>query len=85
MANNFLKLNADKPELLILGGKHDLAKVSYGKVKVCDEAVLPSATVRNIGAMFDATLAMREHVINVTKSNYFQICNISKIQKLSVK
>ena len=81
MANNFLKLNADKTQFMILGGKHDLAKVSCRKVIVGNEEVLPSATVRNIGAMFDATLTMREHVNSVTKSSYFQIRNLSKIRK----
>ena len=81
MANNFLKLNDEKTEFIILGSKHDLAKISETTVTVGKKEVLPSTTVRNIGAMLDPALTMTPHVNNVTKSAYYQIRNLSKIRK----
>ena len=62
MANNFLKLNDEKTEFIMLGAKNDLEKVSERIVTVGNEEVLPSATVRNIGAMFDTALTMKSHI-----------------------
>ena len=43
--------------------------------------VLPSRTVRNIGAMMDSALTMQPHVHSVIKSCYVQMRNLSKIRK----
>ena len=42
MANNFLKLNDEKTEFIMLGAKNDLEKVSERIVTVGNEEVLPS-------------------------------------------
>ena len=81
MANNFLKLNEDKTEFIIFGSQRDLKSVSHRSVTVGNEEVLPSTTVRNIGAMLDSPLAMTSHINSVTKSCYSQIRNISKVRK----
>ena len=81
MANNYLKLNEDKTEFIIFGTPHDLKSVSHRTVSVGDEEVLPSTTVRNIGAMLDSSLAMTSHINSITKSCYTQLRNISKVRK----
>ena len=45
------------------------------------QEVLPSKTVRNIGAMLDSSLSMESHVNAVVKACYFQIRSLSKIRK----
>ena len=80
MASNFLKLNDDKTEFIMFCSNQDLEAVSEWTVTVGDEEVLPSTTVRNIGAMLDSTLAMKSHINSVTKSCYLQIRNLSKIR-----
>ena len=81
MANNFLKLNDAKTEFIIFGTPNDVGKVSEWTVSMGSEEVLPSTTVRNIGAMLDSTLTMKSHINSITKSCYFQIRNLSKIRK----
>ena len=81
MAKNFLKLNDSKTEFIIFGSDCNLQKVSVRAVSVGDSEVLPSKTVRNIGAMLDSSLSMGSHVNAVIKSCYFQIRSLSKIRR----
>ena len=81
MAINFLKLNDSKTEFIIIGTNQNIVKVSEWTVSVGDAEVLPSMTVRDIGAMLDSALTMRAHVNSTLKSCYFQIRCLSKIRK----
>ena len=81
MAKSFLKLNDSKTEFIIFGSDSNMKKVSVRTVSVGDSEVLPSETVRNIGAMLDSSLSMGSHVNAVVKSCYFQIRSLSKIRK----
>ena len=81
MANNFLSLNAGKTEFIIFGTQNDVMEVSEWTVSVGEKEVLPSMTVRNIGAMLDSALSMKSHIDSVTRSCYIQIRNLSKIRK----
>ena len=74
--HNFLKLNDAKAEFIIFGTLHDVKRVTEWTVSLGQEDVLPSTTVRNIGAM----LTMESHINNVRKSCYMQIRILSKIQ-----
>ena len=51
MANNFLKLNDSKTEFIVFGSSNDIQKVTEWTVSVGNAEVLPSTTVRDIGAM----------------------------------
>ena len=58
MNDNFLKLNDAKTEFIIFGTPPDVKRVTEWTVSVGQEEVLPSTTVRNIGAMLDSTLTV---------------------------
>lgn len=81
MANNFLKLNDSKTEFIVFGSNNDVQKVTEWTVSVGNAEVLPSTTVRNIGAMMDSTLTMKSHINSTLKSCYSQIRALSKIRK----
>ena len=81
MAQNCLKLNDSKTEFIIFGSEWDLERVENRSVRVGESIVLPSKSVRNIGAMLDSTLTMETHINSIIKSCYFQIRSISKIRK----
>ena len=81
MTMNFLKLNDSKTEFVILGSPQDVAKVTEWTVTVGGNEILPSTSARNIGAYFDSSLDMKQHVNNIIKSCYHQIRSLSKIRK----
>ena len=49
MCEKKLMLNDDKTELLLVGSRKQLSKVSIDGVRVGDNNVSPSASVRNLG------------------------------------
>ena len=59
MSNNFLKLNAEKTEILIIGFRAQLAKFSVTHVQIAgvDIPVL-SKPIKNLGVMFDSHMSM---------------------------
>lgn len=81
MNKNFLKLNEDKTEFIIFGTKTNIAKVSGWTVTVGDVEILPSKSVRNIGAYLDSQLTMDCHINNIIKSSYLQLRHLGKIRK----
>ena len=52
MSSNFLKLNDDKTEFIILGSKHQIAKFPTLHLSIGTSQICPSDKVRNLGAIF---------------------------------
>ena len=63
-----------------MGDYNVYSPVSHRTVSVLDEEVLPSTTVRNIGAMLDSSLAMMSH-INSIPLNSIQLRQLMSKQK----
>ena len=81
MNTNFLKLNEKKTEFIIFGSKTDISKVTEWTVTVGDSVILPSKSVRNIGARMDTEFSLNDHINNKIRSCYAQLYAISKIRK----
>lgn len=80
MAQNFLKLNDDKTEFLILGNKPHLKKVQFGTIGIGGSVIKSSARARNIGAIFDENMNLEKHVQTICRSAYMHIRNIGLIR-----
>ena len=80
MFDNKLKLNDAKTEFIILGTKSMLKKVVTTSLQVGDQSVLPTTSVRNIGAFFDSSLHMHDQVKNTCKKAWFHLHSIYKIR-----
>ena len=81
MAHNYLKLNDDKTEFMILGSKHLLNQVKTTSVTVGDTKVGASSSVRNIGATLDQSLKLDKQVASICKGAWFNLYRISRIKK----
>ena len=81
MEHNFLKLNDDKTEFMVIGNPYQSAKVNVPQIRVGNTHVSPSSSVRNLGVMFDSALSMEDHITNVCKAAYISIRNIGRIRK----
>ena len=80
MAANYLKLNDDKSEFLLLGTAKNLKNVSIVSVKVGNCEIERSDSVRNIGAIFDTHLKMEQQVSQTCKSAWHRLHQIGKIR-----
>ena len=80
MANQFLCLNDSKTEVILIGSDHLLRKVQKQKLVIGDEAIIPSEKARNIGAIFDETLSMNDHINHICKVAWYHLRQIGEIR-----
>ena len=81
MAANFLKLNDDKTDFLLIGNKYNLPKVESTCITIGQTDVNNSAFVKNIGAVIDSQLTMEKHVSITCKSAWHHLFQLSKFRK----
>ena len=81
MANNYLKLNDDKTEFMILGSKHSLKNTNVTSITIGDTQVEASTTVKNIGATIDQYLKLDKQVGMTCTSAWYNLFKISRIKK----
>ena len=81
MSHNYLKLNDDKTEFMVIGSKYQTAKVHVSHIRVGNSKVIPSSEVRNLGVIFDSSLSMENHITTVCRAAYASIRNIGRIRK----
>lgn len=77
MAENFLQLNQDKTEVLVIGpeGRREELLPKLRDFK-------PSQYVKNLGVVFDSELTFVPHIHNITKIGFYHLKNIARnIQK----
>jgi hypothetical protein len=81
MAKNFLKLNDDKTEFLVLGAPSQLKKVNVPNLQIGESEIEKTQSARNIGAIFDSSMTMEKHVDAICKSAWSHLCRIGRIRK----
>ena len=79
MIFNGLKLNEEKTELLLLSSRYR-PSLSLEFVRVGDEIVHPSSSVRNLRVIFNPSDGMEDHIKKICKSCHFHLTNIGKIR-----
>ena len=81
MAENYLKLNDDKTEFIILGTPQNLTKITTSQLKIGDCTIKASNQVKNIGATFDSYMKMDKQIGKTCKLAWFQLHQVGKIRK----
>ena len=82
MVLNFVKLNDDKTEYLVISSPHMRNKIVPQNLQVGCVSVPPSENARNLGVFFDQCMKMDKHISKVCQTTYYQLRNISAIRSL---
>ena len=85
MAINWLKLNDDKTEFIVLGSNPNLSKVKTHSITVGEHQIRRSNQVQNIGAIFDTNAKMEGQVAKTWQTAWFHLYTISKINQYLTK
>ncbi|KAF7646270.1 hypothetical protein LDENG_00190610 [Lucifuga dentata] len=85
MLTNFLLLNSDKIEMLVIGlTKH---RHLYNRLNISLDncLVTQSRTGKILGVVADTNLSFHDHINEITKTAFFHLCNIAKIRSCLFK
>lgn len=76
MSVNFLCLNSDKTEVLLIGSPHQLRRVKPVALHVDGSVMQFQSKFKNLGVIFDSNLTFDLHVRNTVKVSLFFISEI---------
>jgi hypothetical protein len=82
MTRNFLLLNSDKTEVLIIGPKTSKNKPLKYNLTLDGCTVTSSSTAKNLGVIFDTNLSFENQITNVCRTAFFHLRNIAKIRHM---
>merc|ERR1711980_61787 len=82
MTCNFLLLNSDKTEVIVLGPKHLRDALSNDISNLDGVNLASSTTVRNLGVIFDQDMSFISHIKQISRSAYFHLRNIAKMRPI---
>ena len=81
MTGNMLMLNDSKTEFFVAVSQNNSSKMPPVHLQIGTEIIKPSATVRNLGVLFDTHMTMSPHISGLSKTTSFQLRNISRIRR----
>ena len=77
MTANFLKLNDDKTEIVVISRKKDFSS-DISSIRMGDSDIAPSETVKNLGVFVNASLSMESHINTICKKAFYEVRNIGR-------
>ena len=77
---NFLKLNKNKTEFIILGLPKQLKKVGNITIKIGEDIIPNVPAMKSLGIFLDAELKHTIHINNPTSSSFNTLHNISRVR-----
>ncbi len=81
MNNNCLLLNSDKTEILLIGPKNSTQNLLNYNLQL-DGCTVTSSTVKNLSVILDSNLYFDNHISHVTKTVFFHLRDIAKLQNM---
>jgi hypothetical protein len=81
MLDNFLCLNDEKSEFLVIGTKQQREKLNIASIKFGKCEVVTASKARNLGVIFDEAFNLDSHVKQLCKSTNYYLRSVGKIRK----
>ncbi|XP_049893135.1 uncharacterized protein LOC126385454 [Epinephelus moara] len=82
VSSNFLMLNSDKAEVIVLGPKHLRNSLSEDIVSLDGIALASSTNARDLRVIFDQDLSFNSHIKQTSQTAFFHLLNITKIRPI---
>ena len=82
LSGNFLKLNPDKSELILIGKPHIVSQIkkSVQSIKLGSANITFSNSVKNLGVTFDESLSFKKHISEISKTSLYKLRNLRLIR-----
>jgi len=80
MRSNRLRMNADKTQLVWLGTRQQLAKLTITELPLLSALVKPSSAVLDLGVNIDGQLTIADHVAALRRSCLFQLRQLRMVK-----
>uniref|UniRef100_A0A4W6F8H6 Reverse transcriptase domain-containing protein n=1 Tax=Lates calcarifer TaxID=8187 RepID=A0A4W6F8H6_LATCA len=80
MSQNFLLLNSDKTEMLVIGPARYRHQFDHVTISLDNCVISQSTTAKNLGVTLDRTLSFDQHIKDITKTAFFHLRNIARIR-----
>ena len=74
-------MNDAKTELLLIGTRQQLAKITIDGITVGHSVITPLSPVRNLGVWLDSNLSMGDHITKTSSAAFYYLYNIRRIRK----
>ena len=81
MSQDNLRMNDAKIELLLMGTRQQLAKMTIDDITVGHSVIAPQSSVRNLGVWLDSNLSMGDHITETSSAAFYYLYNIRRIRK----
>ena len=81
MASNRLKLNEDKTQVIWLGTRQQLTKVTAHVLALPNATVQLSTAVNDLSVLLDSQLTMADHVAALCRSCFFQLRQLRSVKQ----
>ena len=81
MSQDKLLMNDAKTELLLIGTRQQLAKITIDGITVGHSVIAPQSPVRNLGVWLDSNLSMGDHITKTSSPAFYYLYNIRRIRK----
>ena len=81
MSQDKLLMNDAKTELLLIGTRQQLAKITIDGITVGHSVIAPQSPVRNLGVWLDSNLSMGDHITKTSSAAFYYLYNIRRIRK----
>jgi len=81
MQRNFLCLNDDKTEILVISSRAAHKKLNIPHIQIGSENIVPTSQAKNIGFYFDQFMDCKKHIQTTCQGAWFQLKKIGRIRK----